>query len=152
MLLPALKRAREQGKRGVCLNNTKSLGLGWLLYCDEHDGRTPWPWAHEVGADIHRGRASWWKYLLVVLISVIVLGGFLAFALLFVGGAENDAPGPGPGPDPGEAQADSIIPGVPIALAVIALAGIVWTRWRRRRRVRGQAADRIAEGVADAGP
>jgi len=51
VLLPALNRAREQGKRGVCLNNTKSLGFAWLMYCEDHNGRTPWPWAHEVGIE-----------------------------------------------------------------------------------------------------
>ena len=51
VLLPALNRAREQGKRGVCLNNTKSLGFAWLLYCDDHNGRTPWAWAHEQGIE-----------------------------------------------------------------------------------------------------
>jgi len=41
MLMPALKRAREQGKRAVCLNNTKTLVLGWLMYADENEGRIP---------------------------------------------------------------------------------------------------------------
>ncbi|MGD1043189.1 MAG: type II secretion system protein, partial [Sedimentisphaerales bacterium] len=32
VLLPALNRAREQGKRIVCLNNLKQLTLGWMNY------------------------------------------------------------------------------------------------------------------------
>jgi len=41
ILMPALQRAREQGKRAVCLNNAKTLALGWILYCDDYDGNMP---------------------------------------------------------------------------------------------------------------
>jgi hypothetical protein len=41
ILMPALQRAREQGKRSVCLNNAKTLALGWIMYCDDHDGKMP---------------------------------------------------------------------------------------------------------------
>ena len=41
ILLPALNRAREQGKRAVCLNNVHSLTLGWMLYCDDWDEYLP---------------------------------------------------------------------------------------------------------------
>lgn len=39
ILMPALKRAREQGKRAVCLNNLKQLALAWVLYADDNDDR-----------------------------------------------------------------------------------------------------------------
>lgn len=39
ILMPALNRAREQGKRSVCLNNLKQLTLGWILYADENDDK-----------------------------------------------------------------------------------------------------------------
>lgn len=39
ILIPALHRAREQGKRMVCENNLKQLTLGWILYADDYDGR-----------------------------------------------------------------------------------------------------------------
>jgi prepilin-type N-terminal cleavage/methylation domain-containing protein/prepilin-type processing-associated H-X9-DG protein len=39
LLMPALERAREQGKRVVCLNNLRQLMLAWNMYCDENDGR-----------------------------------------------------------------------------------------------------------------
>ncbi len=39
ILMPALNRAKEQGKRAACLNNLKQLTLGWLMYADENDGR-----------------------------------------------------------------------------------------------------------------
>jgi len=37
ILLPAMKSAREQGKRAVCLNNLKQLTLGWMMYADENN-------------------------------------------------------------------------------------------------------------------
>ena len=39
ILLPALNRVKEQGKRAVCLNNLKQLALAWLMYADENDDR-----------------------------------------------------------------------------------------------------------------
>jgi len=37
ILMPALNRAREQGKRAACLNNCKQLTLAWGLYADDND-------------------------------------------------------------------------------------------------------------------
>ena len=37
ILMPALNRAREQGKRAVCMNNLKQLSLAWIMYADEND-------------------------------------------------------------------------------------------------------------------
>jgi prepilin-type N-terminal cleavage/methylation domain-containing protein len=39
ILMPALKRAREQGQRAVCLSNLKQLGLTWILYADDNDDK-----------------------------------------------------------------------------------------------------------------
>ncbi|MHC4203956.1 MAG: type II secretion system protein, partial [Planctomycetota bacterium] len=39
ILIPTLNRAREQGKRAVCLNNLKGLVMAWLMYIDDNDGR-----------------------------------------------------------------------------------------------------------------
>ena len=39
ILLPALNKAREQGKRAVCLNNCKQLAVAWGMYADENDDR-----------------------------------------------------------------------------------------------------------------
>jgi prepilin-type N-terminal cleavage/methylation domain-containing protein len=41
ILLPALSRAREQGKRAVCMNQIKQLGAGWYMYCDDNDDKVP---------------------------------------------------------------------------------------------------------------
>ncbi len=39
ILMPALKRAREQGKRAVCLSNLKQLVLAWIMYADVNDDK-----------------------------------------------------------------------------------------------------------------
>jgi prepilin-type N-terminal cleavage/methylation domain-containing protein/prepilin-type processing-associated H-X9-DG protein len=39
ILMPALSRAREQGKRAACMNNTKQMALAWNLYADDFDGK-----------------------------------------------------------------------------------------------------------------
>ncbi len=39
VLMPALRSARDHAKRMHCLNNVKTLTLGYLMYKDEHDGR-----------------------------------------------------------------------------------------------------------------
>jgi prepilin-type N-terminal cleavage/methylation domain-containing protein len=39
VLLPALNRAREQGKRVVCLNNLKQLTLAWMNYATANNER-----------------------------------------------------------------------------------------------------------------
>lgn len=37
ILMPALGRAREQGKRIACLSNVKQLTMAWILYADAND-------------------------------------------------------------------------------------------------------------------
>jgi len=39
ILMPALSRVREIGKRGVCLNNLRQLTLCWGMYADDNDDR-----------------------------------------------------------------------------------------------------------------
>ena len=39
ILMPTLKRAKEQGERAVCLGNLKQMGLAWILYADDYDDR-----------------------------------------------------------------------------------------------------------------
>ncbi len=41
ILLPALARAREMGKRAVCLIHLKQLQLAWNIYCDEKNDKVP---------------------------------------------------------------------------------------------------------------
>jgi prepilin-type N-terminal cleavage/methylation domain-containing protein/prepilin-type processing-associated H-X9-DG protein len=39
VLMPSLNRAREQGRRAVCLNHLKTVTLSWLMYADQNDER-----------------------------------------------------------------------------------------------------------------
>ena len=39
ILLPAINRVKEQGKRAVCLSHLRQLGLAWNMYCDENDDK-----------------------------------------------------------------------------------------------------------------
>jgi prepilin-type N-terminal cleavage/methylation domain-containing protein/prepilin-type processing-associated H-X9-DG protein len=41
ILLPALNRVRELGKRTACLNNLKQLQMCWQLYVGDHDDKVP---------------------------------------------------------------------------------------------------------------
>ena len=41
MLLPALGRAKQKAQGISCMNNTKQLSLGWIMYADDNDDRTP---------------------------------------------------------------------------------------------------------------
>ncbi len=55
ILMPALKGAREQGKRAVCLNNLRQLTLAWILYAEANNGRIPYS---DVGFTL--GVTRWW--------------------------------------------------------------------------------------------
>ncbi len=39
ILMPALNRVREQGKRAACLNNVKQMALAWIMYADDNDNK-----------------------------------------------------------------------------------------------------------------
>jgi len=39
ILMPALNRVKEQGKRAVCLGNMKQLTLTWIMYADDNDDK-----------------------------------------------------------------------------------------------------------------
>jgi prepilin-type processing-associated H-X9-DG protein len=39
ILLPALNKAKEMGKRIVCMNNLKQLTLAWMAYADNNNGK-----------------------------------------------------------------------------------------------------------------
>ena len=41
ILMPALNRVREAGKRSVCLNNLKQLTIAWIMYADENSDKIP---------------------------------------------------------------------------------------------------------------
>lgn len=39
ILMPALSRVKEQGKRASCLSNLRQLNLAWIMYADENDDK-----------------------------------------------------------------------------------------------------------------
>lgn len=43
LLLPAVNRAREQSKQIVCLNNLRQLGMAFVSYANDNQGRFPAP-------------------------------------------------------------------------------------------------------------
>lgn len=63
ILLPALNRVKEQGKRAVCLNNLKQLSMAWIMYADENDdvlvnGAIGYSDSQQTWGD-HRGEIAW---------------------------------------------------------------------------------------------
>ena len=49
VLMPALNRVKEAGKRVQCLNNARSLTMGWLLYVEDNEGKFPKPYTSTDG-------------------------------------------------------------------------------------------------------
>ncbi len=49
IIMPALARVKEKGKRAQCLFNCRSLVTGWLLYVEENDGLFPLSYTHDEG-------------------------------------------------------------------------------------------------------
>ena len=41
MLLPALGKAKQKAQSIMCMNNTKQLGLAWMMFPDDHEGWLP---------------------------------------------------------------------------------------------------------------
>ncbi len=62
ILMPALKRAREQGQRAVCMNTLKQLTLCWIMYADDNNDKLV---NAEAGIDpagrgnLHRNEPFW---------------------------------------------------------------------------------------------
>lgn len=52
-MLPSLQKAREEGKKAVCLNNQKQIGLVYTIYIDDHSDQFNWQsgWHSALGAN-----------------------------------------------------------------------------------------------------
>lgn len=59
--LPSLKRAREIGKRAVCLSNLHQLTLSWMVYAEQNDGRivNGNTWSKVQGNQLVPGEDGW---------------------------------------------------------------------------------------------
>ena|ERR1017187_9982035 len=42
LLLPALAKTKSRAQGVFCMNNTRQLAAGWLMYADDNDGRLPY--------------------------------------------------------------------------------------------------------------
>ncbi len=63
ILMPALHRAREQGRRAACMSNLKQLSLAWIMYADDNDdvlvnGATGYSNSNQAWGD-HTGERAW---------------------------------------------------------------------------------------------
>ncbi|HAV63040.1 MAG TPA: hypothetical protein DCY13_11825 [Verrucomicrobiales bacterium] len=58
LLLPALSKAKAKAQGIQCLNNLRQLGLGWVMYADDNQGRIP-PVAGGSLAGTTPDRQSW---------------------------------------------------------------------------------------------
>lgn len=60
LLLPALSRSKEQGKRISCINNIRQLTLAWIMYADDNDGwLVPNNWVYYVSETQLTNGMSW---------------------------------------------------------------------------------------------
>lgn len=67
LLLPALREARDNAKRMVCVNNLRQIYLAMNAYAQDHDGYMPPTWGSTPGdaAMVNRDRISTsWAYLI----------------------------------------------------------------------------------------
>ncbi|MGZ8900858.1 MAG: hypothetical protein ACXW3Z_12245, partial [Limisphaerales bacterium] len=64
LLLPSLARAKTKAQSIQCLNNTRQLGLAFIVYSDDFDQRFPdlysKAWA---GSNVEPGGLWWWQVL-----------------------------------------------------------------------------------------
>ena len=50
ILFPVFARARENARRASCLSNLKQIGLGFMMYVQDYDGRFPLAAYHPLGS------------------------------------------------------------------------------------------------------
>src|SRR5215204_4196935 len=62
ILLPALNKAKEQGKATACRNNLKQITMGFLMYAEDNEEFLPWPGGQPDRAVTSRQYEADWCY------------------------------------------------------------------------------------------
>jgi prepilin-type N-terminal cleavage/methylation domain-containing protein len=62
ILMPSLRRAKEAGKRAMCLHNIRNLTIGWIIYAEDCDGRLPIAAVGYKGTGLGYGDWEWIGY------------------------------------------------------------------------------------------
>lgn len=60
LLLPALQKAKEQGRAVLCKSNMRQIGLGFLMYADDSRDYYPWPGGKAARANTDPNYAADW--------------------------------------------------------------------------------------------
>ena len=71
ILLPALGRAREMGKRAVCMNQIKQLQVAWMMYCDNNSEKVPagdigYAWSFSTATPAQPDQLAWREWVHVL--------------------------------------------------------------------------------------
>ncbi len=61
LLLPALSRAKEQGRKASCISNLRQVGLGTKLFAADHDGAYPWHEIPQLGGTYGAYAGAGWR-------------------------------------------------------------------------------------------
>jgi prepilin-type processing-associated H-X9-DG protein/prepilin-type N-terminal cleavage/methylation domain-containing protein len=64
MLLPALQRARDAGKKANCLSNEKQIVSALTMFADDHDGRMPCAFFNNLEEAFGEDTPAQWKAIL----------------------------------------------------------------------------------------
>ena len=75
MLLPALSKARERARQGVCMGNLKQLSLAWLMYANDNDEYFP-GWEYQSGVENGYG-PNWMVDMLPYVVPNITSTGYV---------------------------------------------------------------------------
>jgi len=63
ILMPALRKAKEQGRAAVCLNNLKQIGLASQLYAEDNDLKIPRAEIGSLDGSMQTWQTRYMKYL-----------------------------------------------------------------------------------------
>ncbi len=64
ILLPSLKKAKDQAKAAICMSNMRQIGYAANFYAEDHDSRIP----RGTGGPIWTGTSAGWRRRIIPLI------------------------------------------------------------------------------------